>query len=162
TRAEGIGGRRAQAWRLVDEIVPRPAWTQSVLDRALALAAPHPCAGGAGDRTGIQLTPLAQARRAGENNFRWGTARPERRAGIAELTVSGPDTDAPDSVAAIHALGADFWPLAMTRELDDLILDLRTNEPELGTWVLRTDGDPRRVLSYDELLLTNAGDWLAN
>ena len=62
----------------------------------------------------------------------------------------------------MHAQGAEFWPLAMTRELDDLILDLRTNEPELGTWVLRTSGDPDRVLGYDELLLGNTGDWLAN
>jgi benzoyl-CoA-dihydrodiol lyase len=89
-------------------------------------------------------------------------ARLDHSAGTAELTVSGPDADAPAGVAGIHELGAEFWPLAMTRELDDLILDLRTNEPELGTWVLRTAGDPRRVLGYDELLLTNTGDWLAN
>ncbi len=62
----------------------------------------------------------------------------------------------------MHAQGAEFWPLAMTRELDDLILDLRTNEPELGTWVLRTSGSTDRVLGYDELLLGNPGNWLAN
>jgi len=165
TRAEGIGGRRALAWRLVDEIVPRPAWNQSVRERALALAASRPRADGM--RPGIELTPLAKTRSpgyesSGEIGYRFVTARLDRAAGTAELTVRGPDADAPADVAAIHTLGADFWPLAMTRELDDLILDLRTNEPELGTWVLRTEGDPHRVLGYDELLLTSAGDWLAN
>jgi benzoyl-CoA-dihydrodiol lyase len=63
---------------------------------------------------------------------------------------------------AVHAEGASFWTLAMTRELDDLILDLRTNETELGTWVLRTVGSSRRVRDYDALLLANAADWLAN
>jgi benzoyl-CoA-dihydrodiol lyase len=61
-----------------------------------------------------------------------------------------------------EARSADFWPLAVTRELDDLILDLRTNETELGTWVFRTQGDPAKVLAYDELLLANTGDWFAN
>ena len=65
-------------------------------------------------------------------------------------------------MAGLRELGADSWPLAMIRELDDLILDLRTNEPELGTWVLRTSGDQDLVLGYDELLLSNSHDWLAN
>jgi benzoyl-CoA-dihydrodiol lyase len=162
TRAEGMGGRRAQAWRLVDEIVPRPAWDQAVRERALALAASRPSADGSADRTGIELTPLTKARTAETISYRWITARLDRAAGTAEVMVTGPDANAPAGPAAIHALGADFWPLAMTRELDDLILDLRTNEPELGTWVLRTEGDPHRVLGYDELLLRNPGDWLAN
>src|SRR6201998_3495427 len=125
TRAEGIGGKRAQAWRLVDEIVPRPAFDQAVRERALALAASRP---GAAGRTGIELTPLAKSRSADEIGYRFVTARLDRSAGTAELTVSGPAADAPADVAAIHALGADFWPLAMTRELDDLVLDLRTTE----------------------------------
>jgi benzoyl-CoA-dihydrodiol lyase len=79
-----------------------------------------------------------------------------------EITVAGPAADAPDDIAAVHGQGADFWTLAMTRELDDLILDLRTNEPSLGTWILRTAGDPLKVLGHDRLLLDNAGDWLAN
>jgi benzoyl-CoA-dihydrodiol lyase len=162
TRAEGIGGKRAQAWRLVDEIVPRPAFDQAVRERALALAESSPRAVQEASPSGIELTPLAKERTAETISYRWVTARLDHSAGTAELTVSGPDADAPADVAGIHELGADFWPLAMTRELDDLILDLRTNEPELGTWVLRTEGDPRRVLGYDELLLTNSEDWLAS
>jgi benzoyl-CoA-dihydrodiol lyase len=65
-------------------------------------------------------------------------------------------------VDSIHAEGAAFWPLAMTRELDDLILDLRTNEPDLGTWLLHTAGRPEAVLAYDQLLLTHRDDWLVN
>jgi len=162
TRAEGVGGRRAQAWRLVDEIVPRPAFDQAVRERAFALAESSPRAAGNASPSGIELTPLAKERTAETISYRWVAGRLDRSAGTAELTVSGPDADAPAGVAGIHELGADFWPLAMTRELDDLILDLRTNEPELGTWVLRTEGDARRVLGYDELLLASTGDWLAS
>jgi benzoyl-CoA-dihydrodiol lyase len=166
TRAEGVGGRKAVQWRLVDEVVPRPSWAQAVSQRAAGLAARSPRAAGAAD-AGVQLTPLAKKRsRAGEAtgeiSYRWVAARLDREAGTAEITVQGPDAHAPADVAQMHAQGAEFWPLAMTRELDDLILDLRTNEPELGTWVLRTSGSADRVLGYDELLLGNPGNWLAN
>jgi len=167
TRAEGVGGRKAVQWRLVDEVVPRPSWTQTVAERAAELAACSRRAAGSAE-AGVELTPLAKERSLGgkatigEISYRWVTARLDREAGTAEITVRGPDTDAPADVAHMHAEGAEFWPLAMTRELDDLILDLRTNEPELGTWVLRTSGSSDRVLGYDELVLSNADDWLAN
>ena len=74
--------------------------------------------------------------------------------------MSGPAEAPPTDVAALHAQGAAFWTLAVTRELDDLILDLRTNEVELGTWVWRTEGDAAAVLAYDALLLDNRDDWL--
>jgi len=76
--------------------------------------------------------------------------------------VLGPGSDAAPDLAALHEQGADFWALAVTRELDDLILDLRTNENEIGTWVLRTRGDAAQVLAYDAFLLEHADDWLAN
>jgi len=81
---------------------------------------------------------------------------------VVEITVNGPESGAPDGIAAVHQRGAGFWTLAMTRELDDLILDLRTNELELGTWVFRTLGDADLVLGHDRLLLDHADDWLAN
>src|SRR5215813_8876720 len=166
TRAEGVGGRKALHWRLVDEVVPRPSWAQAVTQRSAELAARSQRATGSAE-AGVQLTPLAKTRSrggeaVGEISYRWVAARLDREASTAEITVRGPDTDAPADVAQMHAEGAEFWPLAMTRELDDLILDLRTNEPELGTWVLRTSGSPDRVLGYDELLLGNSGNWLAN
>src|SRR5206468_3754800 len=80
----------------------------------------------------------------------------------ADSVVRGPETDAPADIRTLHEQGADFWTLALTRELDDLIRDLRTNETELGTWVLQTEGEPARVLGYDRLLTEHGGDWLVN
>jgi len=159
TRAEGVGGRKAMAWRLVDEVVPRPSWDEVVVARAAELA-------GRSDRpsaaVGVTLTPLTKAVDADSIRYRFVAALLDRSTGAVDITVAGPDAAPPSDIAGLHALGAGCWPLAMTRELDDLILDLRTNEPELGTWVLRTSGDPDLVLGWDELLLRNAGDWLAN
>ena len=165
TRAEGVGGRKAVQWRLVDEVVPRPSWQDAVAARAAELAGrsrkPGEPVANASAR-GVALTPLAKVRNADAIAYRFVTARLDRYAGTAEITVQGPDAAAPADAAGLREQGARSWPLAMTRELDDVILDLRTNEPELGTWVLRTVGDPDRVLGYDDLLLGNSGDWLAN
>ncbi len=159
TRPEGAGGKKAVQWRLVDEAVPRAKWEETVAARAAELAErSHRPA----DATGIALTPLDKTRTGDEISYRHVTARLDRERAVAEITVRGPDGDAPESTAGIHAQGADFWTLAVTRELDDLILDLRTNELEVGTWVLRTSGDVARVLSYDRLLLDHRDDWLAN
>ena len=159
TRSEGVGGRKAVAWRLVDEAVPRTKWAETVAARASELAArssrPQ-------DAAGIPLTPLEKTHTGDTIGYRHVFARLDHARGEAAITVRGPGQDPPADVAGIHEQGAGFWPLAVTRELDDLILDLRTNELELGTWVLRTEGDPQRVLAYDQLLLGNAGDWLVN
>jgi benzoyl-CoA-dihydrodiol lyase len=159
TRPEGLGGRKAVQWRLVDEAVPRAKWQETVTERAVELAG-H--SGRPADARGIELTPLDKTRTDDAVSYRYVEARLDRARGVAEITVSGPATDAPADLAGVHSHGADFWPLAMTRELDDLILDLRTNELELGTWVLRTRGDARRVLDYDRLLSGSYDDWLAN
>jgi benzoyl-CoA-dihydrodiol lyase len=171
TKSEGIGGRRAVQWRLVDEVVPRPAWAEKVAERAAqAVAASVRAtadgeAAGPGSPTGagVSLTPLAKTRSGGEIRYRYVSARLDPARSVAEITVLGPDAEAPASMAQARELGADFWTLAVTRELDDLILDLRTNEAELGTWVFRTSGDAQRVLAYDDLLLASGGgDWLAS
>ena len=159
TRPEGVGGSRAVAWRLVDEAVPRARWAEAVGARAARLAGRS--ARRAGMR-GVALTPLAKTRTGTEISYEHVSARLDRPAGVAEITVSGPAQDAPADVGALHESGTGFWSLAVARELDDLILDLRTNETELGTWVLRTSGDSGRVLGYDRLLAENAGDWLAS
>ncbi len=154
TKAEGLGGKKAVAWRLVDEAVPRTAWDATVAERARELAArsSRPA-----DAEGVALVPLAKERTDTSISYRHVTAALDRAAGTVEITVAGPEAP-PDG--GFHR--EDFWTLAMTRELDDLILDLRTNELELGTWVLRTRGDAEHVLAHDRLLLDNAGDWLAN
>jgi benzoyl-CoA-dihydrodiol lyase len=159
SKPEGVGGEKAVQWRLVDEAVPQPRWHEAVAERAAELAerSARPA-----DATGIELTPLEKTRTDDEISYRYVTALLEPGRGVAEITVSGPETDAPAEVAGVHEQHAGFWPLAVTRELDDLILDLRINEPELGTWVLRTHGDAERLLAYDQLLLDNRDDWLAN
>jgi benzoyl-CoA-dihydrodiol lyase len=157
TRAEGIGGKKAVQWRLVDEAVPRPRWDETVAERAAELAArssrPQ-------EAEGVALTELRKTRDDDAITYDHVEARLDRDTGKVDISVKGPQNDPPASIA--EARNADFWPLAVTRELDDLILDLRTNETELGTWVFRTQGGPARVLAYDELLLANTGDWFAN
>jgi benzoyl-CoA-dihydrodiol lyase len=159
TRAEGVGGKKAVQWRLVDEAVPRAKWDETVTARAAQLAerSSRP-----GDARGVELTPLAKTRTDDEISYPHVTARLDRARAVAEITVRGPAEDAPADIAAVHTQGDGFWTLAVTRELDDLILDLRTNELELGSWVVRTSGDPARVLGYDRLLLDHRDDWLAN
>jgi benzoyl-CoA-dihydrodiol lyase len=151
TRSEGVGGKKAVQWRLVDEAVPRAKWDETVAARATELAArsdrPH--------ATGIALPPLDKERTDTSIGYRHVAAAIDRERGLVEITVRGPGQPPPAEITA------EFWTLAMTRELDDLILDLRTNEAELGTWVLRTAGDPAAVLAYDEQLLADDG-WLAN
>ncbi|MGD0927578.1 MAG: 2,3-epoxybenzoyl-CoA dihydrolase [Streptosporangiaceae bacterium] len=164
TKSEGLSGKKAVAWRLVDEAVPRAQWDEVVRQRAEELAGRSGRPAGA---TGIELTPLAKTATGEEISYEYVTARLDRSRGVAEITVTGPTPLAeggapPASLEGLHEQGAGFWTLAVARELDDLILDLRTNELELGTWVLRTQGDPAAVLAYDQFLLDNHDDWLAN
>jgi benzoyl-CoA-dihydrodiol lyase len=159
TRPEGIGGKKAVQWRLVDEAVPRPRWEQTVTERAAELAgrSSRP-----GDASGVELSPLGKTRDDDAITYSSVSARLSRDTGSVDIIVRGPAAGPPGDIAEAAAQGASFWPLAVTRELDDLILDLRTNEPELGTWVFRTEGDAARVLAYDDLLLSNGADWFAN
>ena len=157
TRPEGVGGKKAVQWRLVDEAVPRPRWDETVAERAAELAGRSGRPEGA---AGVALTPLDKTRDDDAITYKYVSARLDRDAGSVEITIKGPRADPPGDIA--EARSADFWPLAVTRELDDLILDLRTNETELGTWVFRTEGDPAAVLAYDEFLLANTSDWFTN
>jgi benzoyl-CoA-dihydrodiol lyase len=151
---EGVRGRRAVEWRLVDEVVPPSAWEKRVDERAAAIAARS-------DRpkeaAGVALTPLE--RRIEENGVFYGFVSVEMdRAGRrAALTVSGPNGGPPAS--ADDARNAAFWPLQAARELDDAILHLRLNEPELGLLTLRTQGDAAQVLAHDAFLEEHAADW---
>jgi benzoyl-CoA-dihydrodiol lyase len=166
TRSEGIGGRKAVAWRLVDEVVPRARWDDAVAHRAAQLAAGStrpatlPASGPLATR-GVPLHRLDKRRDPGRIEYEHVSADLDRAAGTVAITVRGPGGE-PPTLAGLHEQGAHFWTLAVTRELDDLILDLRTNELELGTWLLRSSGDPAAVLAHDRLLLDNRGDWLAN
>ena len=152
---EGVRGGRALDWRLVDEIVPPSAWEASVHERALAMAATSDRPAAA---TGIALPPLD--RRIAEDAIRYRHVRVEldRDRRLASITVLGPAL-LPGDPAGIAQAGAAFWPLAMARELDDAILHLRCNEPELGILVFRSQGDPAAVMAADNLLRQHAGEW---
>jgi benzoyl-CoA-dihydrodiol lyase len=158
TRPEGVTGKKAAAWRLVDEVVPRTAWDQTVTARARERAAAEPRPA---DAQGIKLTPLAKDRSANAIQYRYVSAKLDPARGVAEITIQGPQDDPPTDTEGLHTQGDQFWTLAMARELDDLILDLRTNEPEPGTWVLHTMGDSEKVLRHDGLLDDHPTDWLA-
>ena len=160
TRAEGIGGKKAVQWRLVDEAVPRPRWDETVAERAAELAARS---GRPQDGEGVALTEMSKTRDDDAITYDHIEARLDRDTGKVDISVKGPQNDPPAGIAEDpRTRSAEFWPLAVTRELDDLILDLRTNETELGTWVFRTQGDPAKVLAYDELLLNSKDNWFAN
>jgi benzoyl-CoA-dihydrodiol lyase len=158
TRPEGVAGKKAVSWRLVDEAVPRAQWADAVAQRARELAgrSDRPA-----DAAGVTLTPLVKTRTSTHIGYTWVSASLDHAAAVAAITVRGPGGDAPADLDAARAQGDGFWTLAMTRELDDLILDLRTNEPALGTWLLRTTGDADQLLGYDQLLLDHSDDWLA-
>src|ERR1700761_3339109 len=159
TKSEGIGGKKAVGWKLVDEVVPRARWQEVVPERARAFASSATRLPGG---PAIELTELEKSRTDAEIAYPHVTAALDRDRAVAEITVTGPPSGAPDSMDDVYAQGAAFWSLAVARELDDLILDLRTNETEIGTWVFRTAGDASRILACDELLLANYdSDWLA-
>jgi benzoyl-CoA-dihydrodiol lyase len=144
TRAEGVPGKKAAHWRLVDEAVPRSKWAETVAERAAGLAG-QPITNGA---KGIELPRLGKTRTGTEITYEFVTARLNDQ--NVEIAVKAPDGE------------PGLAMLPMIRELDDLILDLRTNEPERGTWVLRTEGDPAQILAHDTWLLEHRDDWLAN
>ncbi len=157
TIEEGLKGRRALDWGLVDELVPRSRLEEAARQRARQLAAKsdRPTEG-----RGIALTPLERAIDGDGIRYRHVTCSIDRARGVAEITVNGPSTAPPADAAGVYAEGARCWPLAVARELDDLILHLRTNEGEVGLWLLKTSGSADRVEAYDRLLADHAGDWL--
>jgi benzoyl-CoA-dihydrodiol lyase len=160
TKSEGLRGKQAVDWRLVDEVVPKRQWDEKVAERAAEAAARSPRPAGA---TGIALTPLQRTETADGLAYRHVRAEFDRDRGLVEITILGPEGDVPDTVERVHELGADFWPLAMTRELDDLVLRLRANELELGTWIIRTKGDVEDALAFERVIAEHSrDDWLVN
>ena len=157
TVEEGIKGARAVEWGLVDEIAPRSKLDEVVKRRAAEFAARTDRPAGA---RGITLAPLE--RTIDGDRIRYGHVACEidRARGLAEITVSGPSGPPPADPSGIREAGCAFWPLAFARELDDLILYLRTNEDEIGLWVFRTSGGADLVEAYDRALTAHRDDWL--
>jgi benzoyl-CoA-dihydrodiol lyase len=159
TKPEGYRGATAVEWGLVDATAPRNAFAGEIRRRATEAAATSKRPTGA---KGVQLTPLAREDSVEGVTYPFVTAKLDRVGRRADITVQGPVDFPPACAAAVLAQGADYWPMAVTRALDDLILHLRTNEPEIGTWVLRTAGDTGRVLAYDGQLAELSDDWFVS
>ena len=157
---EGVKGRRAREWGLVDEVVANSRFDAAVQERAREFAeqSSRPT-----DAQGVELKPL-QRSIAEDGSVLYSTIElsVDRDARRATISISGPDAPPPESMDALQAQGSDAYMLRLARELDDAILHLRFNELELGLVLFRTQGDPALVAAHEELLLANSDHWLAN
>ncbi len=157
TTEEGVRGKRAEEWQLVDEVVPRSRLIEAASQRALEFAAR---ANGSANQRGISLGRLSRDVEQRRVKYAHLTIDIDRDNSTASFTIEGPKNPAPRSVEDVDAIGADFWPLALARELEDAILHLRFNEETVRTWIFRTRGDTALVKSHDAFLAANADDWL--
>ena len=157
TTEEGVRGQRAVDWRLVDEVVPRSRLMEEARARALELAAEsnRPT-----DATGVALAPLDRTIDPEAIRYPNISVALDRDNGVADIVVRAPTNAPPTDPDGILAAGCAFWPLALACELDDLILHLRANEPEIGVWTLRTEGDSALVVAADQVLVEYATHWL--
>ena len=158
TTEEGIKGKRAVDWRLVDEVVPGSKLEETVARRAQEFAARSSRGAGA---KGIALAPLKRERSPDGAAYDTVTVELQRDARLATITVRAPDAPPPASTDAMVEQGAQFWPLKLARELDDAILDIRANEFDVAAIVFKSSGDPAQVLAYDQFLAANRDHWLA-
>jgi benzoyl-CoA-dihydrodiol lyase len=160
TTAEGVRADRAKAWGLADWVAPPTRFQQLVLERAHALAAESERPA---DFEGIALGPIERSIHDRGYNYHWVEVALAPEDATATLTITGPcGGAAPGALAAIVAAGAGWWPLAMARELDDAILMLRANHPEIGTLVLKTSGELDAVLACDATMVADCDHWFVN
>jgi benzoyl-CoA-dihydrodiol lyase len=154
---EGIRGKKAVDWRLVDEVAPASKFADAVSERALELAAKSDRPS---DGTGVKLMPLNKT--ITENAIAYSTVSVEldRSSRIATINITGPDTAPPADIAAAEGLGDQFWPLRLARELDDALLEIRFNELEVAVVQFKSAGDPAMVLAYDDFMDSNNKHWL--
>jgi len=157
TTSEGVRGQRAKDWKLVDEVAKPQQFQQVVHEHALALAA---TSDRPADGKGVKLTPIERTQTDAKLDYEFVGIVIDRAARNATLTVKAPSAPQPADIAGIEAAGVHWWPLQMARELDDAILHMRTNELEIGTWILKTKGDPQAVLDVDATLLAHQSHWL--
>ena len=156
TSVEGVRGQRAVDWRLVDAIAKPNQFQQVVRERADKLAAQS-------DRPasekGVALTPIQRNMQADRISYQNVTVEIDRAKRLATFTVKAPTSAQPTDIAGILAAGVQWWPLQMVRELDDAILHMRTNELDIGTWLLKAVGDAQAVLASDATLLAHKDHW---
>ncbi len=157
TSVEGVRGQKAKDWRLVDDIAKPAVFAARVQERALQLAAlsDRPANG-----KGVALPPVARTIETDAIRYPFVTVEIDRAKRVAHFTIKGPAAAQPADVAGIEAAGAAWYPLQMGRELEDAILEMRTNEPEIGTWLVKTQGDAALVLAVDASLIAYQSHWL--
>jgi benzoyl-CoA-dihydrodiol lyase len=157
TSVEGVRGQKAKDWRLVDDIAKPQVFAQKVQARALELAAKsdRPANG-----KGVALTPVSCTLEADGLRYAHVTVEIDRARRVATWTVKAPTDAQPADIAGIEAQGAKWYPLALARELEDAILNMRTNELDIGTWLIKTEGESAAVLAMDATLLAHQNHWL--
>jgi benzoyl-CoA-dihydrodiol lyase len=157
TLAEGLKGKRAKEWGLIDDYFPTSKFQESVAARVRQTVA---AVGEKSAARGIKLNPLKVERAADGREYEYVSLKLNREKRYADLTVRGPRSDAPATIEEIEKLGDSYWPLQAFRELDDALLHLRVNELETGLVCLRTEGDIESVLAVDRTLEANKDHWL--
>ena len=157
TTTEGVRGQKAKDWRLVDDIAKPAQFAARVQERALQLAAQSDRPA---DAKGVELTPLDRTLEADALRYSQVTVEIDRARRVATWTVKAPSGAQPTDVAGIEAAGSAWYPLVLARELEDAILSMRTNELEIGTWLMKTAGDAAAVQAMDATLLAHQDHWL--
>ena len=157
TSAEGVRGQKAKDWRLVDDIAKPAVFAAKVQERALQLAAQSDRPA---DGKGVALTPLNRTVEAAALRYSHVTVEIDRAKRTATFTVKAPTGTQPTDMAGIEAAGSNWYPLAMARELEDAILQMRTNELDIGVWLIKTQGDAAAVLAMDATLAAHQNHWL--
>lgn len=157
TTSEGIRGKRATEWGLVDEVIPRSKFDDEVAARAAGFAA---ASDRPEDAKGVELTPINRSIEVARLVYDNLTVDLDRELAMATVTIKAPSEAPPADIAGIEAQGVNFWPFAMTRDLEDAIMELRVNEKDVGTWVFKTEGESAYVEAADKALLDNAEHWL--
>ena len=157
TTTEGVRGQKAKDWRLVDDIAKPAQFAAKVRERALELAKLSDRPAGA---KGVALTPLQRTIEDNALRYPHVTVEIDRQKRTAAITVKAPRGQQPTDIAGIEAAGAAWYPLALARELEDAILSMRTNELDIGTWLIKTEGDAAAVLAMDATLMAQKDHWL--
>ena len=157
TSVEGVRGPKAVQWRLVDEVAKPAVFQEKVKARALALAAKSQRPGSG---QGVALTPLQRTVEADALRYQHVSVEIDRAKRLASFVVKSPSGPQPTDIAGIEALGDHWFPLAMVRELEDAILQMRTNELDIGLWIIKTSGEAQAVLAMDAVLMAHQDHWL--
>ena len=160
TTSEGVRGQKAKDWRLVDEVVKPAQFAAKVQERAIELAKKSDRPAPEANPKGVALPPVQRTIEADALRYPNVTVEIDRAKRTATWTVKAPAGAQPTDIAGIEAAGAAWYPLQMARELEDAILSMRTNELEIGTWLIKTEGDAAAVLAMDATLAAHKGHWL--